>query len=235
MGSTPNFNPPASSVAVHAPVYCPGMWAGDPRTGENSDPERGTEQVKCVPDRTEVEFHGTFDRRGALERTRQPGERIGVMVEDRSAVEESTAASSEGHAREWRHAMAEKFFSQRGAGREETVSGELIEQGHDEEGDRAAAEHLAHPPVRAGASQREHDWAWCLEALRRGLDPAIVLAWKRAGPGITPTRKTTRGAPSRARHSIASARDAGPGDRTLTGGVEPGRTEGKRWLSIISM
>ena len=176
MGSTPNFNPPASSVAVHAPVYCPGMWAGDPRIGENSDPERGTEQVKCVPARTEVEFHGTFDRRGALERTRQPGERIGVMVEDRSAVEESTAASSEGHAQEWRHAMAEKFFSQRGAGREETVSGELIEQGHDEEGDRAAAEHLAHPPVRAGASQREHDWAWCLEAPRRGLDPAIVRA-----------------------------------------------------------
>ena len=78
--------------------------------------------MKCVPARTKVECHGTFDRRGAIERTRQPGERTGVMVEDRSAVEESTAASSEGHAREWRHAMAEKFFSQRGPGREETVS-----------------------------------------------------------------------------------------------------------------
>ena len=181
-----------------------------------------------------MEFHGTFDRRGALERTRQPGERIGVMVEDRSAAEESTAASSEGHAQEWRHAMAEKFFSQREAGRETTVSGELIEQGHDEEGDRAAAEHLAHQPVRAGASQREHDWAWCLEALRRGLDPAIVLGRLEEGRG-SPQPGRLRAAHPRGRGRIASAGDAGHGDRTLTGGVEPGRTEGKRWLSIISM
>ena len=162
--------------------------------------------MKCVPDRTEVEFHGTFDRRGALERTRQPVERIGVMVEDRSAVEESTAASSEGHAREWRHAMAEKFFSQRGAGREETVSGELIEQGHDKEGDRAEAEHLAHQPVRAGVSRRERDWAWCLEALRRGLDPAIVRARledRRAGDHPNPehyARRTLESAVASLRH-----------------------------------
>ena len=105
MGSTRNFNPPASSVAVHATVYCPGMWVGDPRIGENSDPERGREQVKCVSARTEAAFHEAFDRRLAPERTRQPGERIGVMVEDRSAVEESTAAGSEGHAPEWRRTM----------------------------------------------------------------------------------------------------------------------------------
>ena len=176
MGSTPNFNPPASSVAVHAPVYCPALWVGDPRTGENSDPERGTEQVKCVPDRTKVECHGTFDRRGALERTRQPGERIGVMAEDRSAVEESTAGGSEGHAREWMHAMAEKFFSQRGEDDAKTVSGERTAEALDEERDEAEAEQLARRAPVPAAGQSEHDWAWCLEALRRGLDPAIVRA-----------------------------------------------------------
>ena len=30
-------------------------------------------------------------------------------------------------------------------------------------------------PVPA-AGQSERDWAWCLEALRRGLDPAVVRA-----------------------------------------------------------
>ncbi len=172
MGSTPNLNPPVSSAAVHAAIF----RAEAPRRGENLDPERGSQRVKCVPTRAEAEFRGTFDRRLALERTPEPGERIGLMVEDRKAVEGSTAAGSEGHAQEWRHAMAEKFFWQRGADREKTVSGELIEQGHDEEGDRAEAEHLAHQPTGAGVSQRERDWAWCLEALRRGLDPAIVRA-----------------------------------------------------------
>ena len=93
MGSTRNFNPPASSVAAHATVYCPGMWAGDPRIGENSDPERGREQVKCVSARTEEAFHEAFDRRLAPERTRH------------RAVEESTAAGSAGHAPEWRCTM----------------------------------------------------------------------------------------------------------------------------------
>ena len=82
MGSTLNFNPPASSAAVQAAVYRHPLCGGDPRRGENSDPERGTEQVKCVPDRTEAEFHEAFDRRGAFERTREPGERIGVRLED---------------------------------------------------------------------------------------------------------------------------------------------------------
>ena len=204
MPSTPNLNPPVSSAAVHAAIF----RAEAPRRGENSDPERGREQVKCVPARTEAQFRGTFDRRLALERTRQPGERIGLMVEDRSAVEESTAAGSEGHAQEWRHAMAEKFFWKRGADREKTVSGELIEQGHDEKGDRAEAEHLAHQPVRAGVSRRERDWAWCLEALRRGLDPAIVrvrLEERRAGDHPNPkyyARRTVKGAVASLRREI---------------------------------
>ncbi len=72
--------------------------------------------------------------------------------------------------------MAEKFFSQRGEDDTEKVSGELIEQAHDEERDRAEAENLARPPAGAAVSQSERDWAWCREALRRGLDPAIVRA-----------------------------------------------------------
>ena len=63
-----------------------------------------------------MEFHGALNRGRALERTREPGERIGVMVEDGGAVEEIAAAWSELHAPEWRRAMAEKFFSQRGEG-----------------------------------------------------------------------------------------------------------------------
>ena len=102
--------------------------------------------------------------------------------------------------------MAEKFFWQRGDDSAKTVSGELIEQGHDEEGDRAEAEHLAHPPVRAGVSQRERDWAWCLEALRRGLDPAIVRARledRRAGDHPNPedyARRTLESAVASLRH-----------------------------------
>ena len=102
--------------------------------------------------------------------------------------------------------MAEKFFWQRGADREKTVSGELIEQGHDEERDRAEAEHLAHRPAGAGVSQRERDWAWCLEALRRGLDPAIVRARledRRAGDHPNPehyARRTLEGAVASLRH-----------------------------------
>ena len=72
--------------------------------------------------------------------------------------------------------MAKKFFWQRGDDSAKTASGERIDEVHDEEGDRAEAEHLTRQPDGAGVSQRERDWAWCLEALRRGLDPAIVRA-----------------------------------------------------------
>ena len=132
--------------------------------------------MKCVPARTEAEFHGAFDRRGAFERTREPGERIGVMLEDGGAVEESSAAGSEGYEPEWRHTMAEKFFSQRGEDDAKTVSGERIADAHDEERDGAEAEHLARRAPVPAAGQSERDWAWCLEALRRGQDPAIVRA-----------------------------------------------------------
>ena len=57
-----------------------------------------------------------------------------------------------------------------------TVSGERIAEAHDEERDGAEPEHLARRAPVPAAGQSERDWAWCLEALRRGLDPAIVRA-----------------------------------------------------------
>ncbi len=152
-----------------------------------------------------LEFHGAFDRGLALERTREPGERIGVMIEDLGTVEAITAAGSERHAPEWRRAMAEKFFSQRGKDDAKTVSGERIEEStrgaaHDEERDRAEAEHLTRRTASAGVSQSERDWAWWLEALRRGLDPAIVRACleeRRADDAPNPgyyARRTVEGA-----------------------------------------
>ena len=108
--------------------------------------------------------------------TWEPGETIGVMLEDGGAAEESSAAGSEGYEPEWRHAMAEKFFSQRGEDDAKTVSGERIAEAHDEERDRAEPEHLARRAPVPAAGQSERDWPWCLEALRRGQDPAIVRA-----------------------------------------------------------
>ena len=176
MPSAQNLNPPASSVAVHATIFRRPMWALTPQRGENPDPERGSEQVKCVPARAAAAFHGTFDRRLALELTREPGERTGVILEAVGTVDEITAVRNELHEPEWRRAMAEKSFGQRGKDRAEKVAGELIDQALDEERDSAEAENLARPPARAAASQSERDWAWCLEALRRGQDPAIVRA-----------------------------------------------------------
>ena len=72
--------------------------------------------------------------------------------------------------------MTEKFFSQRGEDYTEKVPGELIGQAHDEERDTAQAENLARHPAGAGVSQSERDSAWCRDALRRGLGPAIVRA-----------------------------------------------------------
>ena len=105
MGSTANLNPPASSVAVLATVYRPALWAGDPRIGENSDSERERQRVSCVPTRGEAAFHGVFDRGLAVEVRREPGEPVGVMVEDAGTVEEITATGSAGHAPEWRRTM----------------------------------------------------------------------------------------------------------------------------------
>ena len=176
MPSAPNLNPPASSVAVHAAIFRHPMWTVTPQRGENPDPERASERVKCVPARAAAEFHGTFDRRLALDLTREPGERTGVMVEERGAVEEITAARSDRHEPEWRRAMAEKSSWQCGEDDTEKVSGEPIEQAHDEERDRAEAENLALPPAGAAVSQSERDGAWWLEALCRGQDPALVRA-----------------------------------------------------------
>ena len=164
--------------------------------------------MKCVPGRTGAEFHEAFDRRLALELTWEPGETTGVTLVDGGAVEAITAAGSEGHAPEWRRAMAKKFFWQRGADREKTVSGERIDEAHDEEGDRAETEHFTRQPARAGVSQRERDWAWCLEALRRGLDPAIVRARledRRAGDHPNPedyARRTVESAVASLRREI---------------------------------
>ena len=124
MPVNPNLNPPVSSAAVHAAIF----QAKAPRRGENPDPERGSERVKCVPARTETHFLGALNRRLELELTREPGERTGRMVEDGGAVEEITAAWSERHAPEWRRVMAEKSFWLRGEDDAKTVSGERIEE-----------------------------------------------------------------------------------------------------------
>ena len=82
MPSAPNLNPPASSVAVHAAIFRHPLWALTPQKGANLNPERGSERAKCVPARTAAEFHGALNRGFAVELTREPGERTGVMVED---------------------------------------------------------------------------------------------------------------------------------------------------------
>ena len=125
---------------------------------------------------TEAEFHEARNRRLAVEVTWEPGETIGVMLEDGGAARESAAPDSDRHKPEWRHTMAEKLFWKRGEDSAKTVSGERIADAHDEERDGAEAEHLARPLPVPAAGQSERDWAWCLEALRRGQDPAIVRA-----------------------------------------------------------
>ena len=170
MPSAPNLNPPVSSAAVHAAIF----QAKAPRRGENPDPERGRQRAKCVPARTETQFRGALNRGLTIEVTREPAEQIGVMGEDGGSVEEITTARSELHDPEWRRAMAKKSSWQCGEDDTEKVSGEPIEQAHDEERDRAEAENLARPPAGAAVSQSERDWAWWLEALRRGQDPALV-------------------------------------------------------------
>ena len=125
---------------------------------------------------TEAEFHEARNRRLAVEVTWEPGETIGVMLEDGGAARESAAVDSDRHKPEWRHTMAKKFFSQRGEGDAKTVSGERIAEAHDEERDGAEAEHLARRAPVPAAGQSEREWAWCLEALRRGQEPAIVRA-----------------------------------------------------------
>ena len=72
--------------------------------------------MKCVSARTEAAFHGALNRRLALELTREPGERTGVMADDGGAVDEIAAPRRDRHEPEWKRAMAEKFFWQRGEG-----------------------------------------------------------------------------------------------------------------------
>ena len=176
MPVNPNLNPPASSVAVHATIFRHPLWALTPQRGENPNPERASEQVKCVPALAAAAFYGALNRGFAVELTREPRERIGVMGEDRGSVDKITAGRSELHELEWRRTMAKKSSWQCGEDDTEKVSGEPIEQAHDEERDRAEAENLALPPAGAAVSQSERDWTWCREALRWGLDPAIVRA-----------------------------------------------------------
>ena len=103
---------------------------------------------------TEAEFHEARNRGLAVEVTWEPGETIGVMLEDGGRRERERRDRYEP---EWRRTMAEKFFSQRGDDSAKTVSVERIEEinrgaAHDEERDRAEAERLARP--RAGAGRR---------------------------------------------------------------------------------
>ena len=119
------------------------------------------------------------------------------------------------------------------------VSGKPIDEiqcgvANDEERDSTEAENLDRHPAGAGVSQSERDGAWWLDALRRGLDPAIVRACleeRRADDEPNPgyyAQRTLEGA-------VASLRggDASPGEQTLMAGEELGRAEGKQWLSII--
>ena len=137
------------------------------------------------------------------------------MAEGGGTVEEITAARSDGHEPEWRRTMAEEFFWQRGEDGAKKVSGEPIEEinrgvAHDEERDRAQAENLARQPAGMAVSQSQCDWAWCREALRRGLDPAIVrarppLEERRAGDQPNPeyyARRTVERAVASLRRAI---------------------------------
>ena len=216
MPSAPNLNPPASSVAVHAAIFRHPMWALTPQRGENPNPERGSEQVKCVPARAAAEFHGALNRGVAVELTREPGERIGVMGEDLGSVDKITAGRSELHEPEWRRTMAKKSSWQCGEDDTEKVSGEPIEQAHDEERDRAEAENLARRPAGAAVSQSERDWAWWLEATPpwAGSGPCPGPPGRGAGQRSTPPgiRRAPEG---RARLGCAYAGNTGAGDRTL--------------------
>ena len=209
MPSAPKLNPPASSAAGHAAIF----RAEAPRRGENPDPERASKRVKCVPARTEAEFHGTFDRGFAVELPREPGERTGVMGEERGAVEEITAGRHDRHEPEWRRAMAEKPFWQCGKAAAKKVSGKPVNEiqcgvANDEERDTAQAENLDRHPAGAEVSQSERDWAWCRQALRRGMDPAIVRACleeRRADDEPDPgyyARRTLKGAVASLRREI---------------------------------
>ena len=79
---------------------------------------------------------------------------------------------------------------------------------NDEERDTAQAENLDRHPAGAGVSQSERDWAWWLDALRRGLDPAIVrasLEERRADDEPDPgyyARRTVEGAVASLRREI---------------------------------
>ena len=132
--------------------------------------------MKCVPARAETQFLGALNHGLAVELTREPRERIGVMGEDLGSVDKITAGRSELHEPEWRRAMAKKSSWQCGEDDTEKVSGAPIEQAHDEERDRAEAENRDRPPAGAAGSQSERDGAWWLEARRRGQDPALVRA-----------------------------------------------------------
>ena len=175
MPSTPNLNPPASSAAAHATNCCDPLRR-DPPGKHKTMIQNGREQVKCVPERPEARFHGAFDGRRAAEETQKPGKLSGAAAEDGRAVKAVGLARRGRREQEWRRAMAEKFLGQLGDGDAKTVSGEPGEQAEDEERDRGEAAHLARPPAGAAISQRARDRAWCLEALRRGMDPDVVRA-----------------------------------------------------------
>ena len=68
MPSAPNLNPPVSSAAVHATIF----QEKAPQRGENLNPERGSEQVKCLSARAAAEFLGALNRGLELELTREP-------------------------------------------------------------------------------------------------------------------------------------------------------------------
>ena len=74
MGSTPHFNPPASSVAVHATVTVPVgalETSGEAKTLIQNEEEYS--EVRPGPDGGG--FHEPFDRRLALERAWNPESR----------------------------------------------------------------------------------------------------------------------------------------------------------------
>ena len=202
MGSAPNFNPPASSVAVHATVYRPGRCAGDLGRGENSDPERGSAQVKCVPARTEAQFHEGIQA-SARDRvdagTRRADRRDGSRMW--APCERSTAAGSEGHATGMevrdggRNSFGNAAKTPPRRVRAHASKRHTMKNATEPRQNTLRGGHRCRPPGRVNAIGRGV-WRHCGAGWTR---PLSGPAWKSAGPRINPTRKTTRGALSRAR------------------------------------
>ena len=143
-------------------------------------------------------FHGALNRGLAIELTREPRERIGVMGEDGGSVDKITAARSELHDPEWRRAMAEKSSWQCGEDYTEKVSGEPIDE---IQAVWRTTKNATEPRPKTVPGPRQGRPSPRVNAIGRGgwrhsavgrIRPLSGPAWKRGGLRIHPTRNTTR-------------------------------------------